>query len=88
VGEADAAEQPYGAVQRILLGDPGAQLGEHHVLHGGQVREQVEPLEHHADRLPQLREVPARHPVAGEDRLPGHLHRGVVRPFEQVHAAQ
>ena len=89
MAEADAPQQRDRALHRVLLARVrGVHLREHHVLDGGQVREQVEALEDHPDLLAQLGEAAADGAVAREDRLAADLDRSLIRALEQVQAAQ
>src|SRR4029453_1317841 len=65
----------------------GLELREHDILDCGQVREQVESLEHHAHGLAQPGEVTADDLGAGEHRFAGDIDPAPVRPLQQVDAA-
>ena len=79
-------EEPDGSLYGLLLGDTCPELGEHDVLDGGEVREEVEALEHHSDGLAEFGEVLAEHLVAREDLLARDLHVCPLGNLEQVPA--
>jgi hypothetical protein len=62
-------------------------LSENDVLHGRQMREQIEALKHHADTLPKLCKVAAGHLAIGEDRLIADSDRSLIGTFKQIDAA-
>ena len=70
MGEADAADQSNRVLDRLVLRDPCCLgLGRDHALDGGEVREQVEPLEDHAHLLAETGEVLDDHSAVGDDRM-------------------
>lgn len=75
VSAPDPAQQSDGPLQGLRLRYTGLALGDHDVLHGREMGEEVEALEDHADRAAQSRQVAADDAAVAVHHLPGDARR-------------